>query len=279
LITGGGSGIGAEIARFAFSHGAVLTLVGRRMPRLEEVCNSLLSSNQPNKGGCFCVQGDMAIKNNVVRTVDQAVAKMGGIDALVLNHAWGVIQFFEDVPFDDLEEAYNLTYAPNVLGNMWLIHKTLPYLKQNQGESHILYVSSLSITYGVPKAAFYASSKLAMHGVIDTLRMELGPTSNIRLTTVNVGAVATELFMAAMISPREEEKAAMRPNKCARLLLEYMVAGRREVMMPLVDYPVPISGYLSWLFPGFMEWVVRNQYGIVGERQGFLKDMGGKPPQ
>lgn len=48
--------------------------------------------------------------------------------------------------------------------------------------------------------------------------------------------------------------------------------------MPLVDRPIPISGYISWLFPAAMEWVVQKQYGIDGERQGFLKDMGGKPP-
>lgn len=58
-----------------------------------------------------------------------------------------------------------------------------------------------------------------------------------------------------------------------------MVSKRREVMMPLVDRPVPISGYVSWLFPEMMEWVVRKQYKIDGERQGFIKDMGGQPPK
>lgn len=75
------------------------------------------------------------------------------------------------------------------------------------------------LSYGIPKATFYASSKLAMHGVIDTIRFELGPHSPVHLTIANVGAVATEIFKESMINPKEEEEAAMLPDKCARLLL------------------------------------------------------------
>jgi len=274
LITGGGSGIGEEMARLAFSHGAIVTIVGRRQSRLDRVCRDL---NQQGPGRCSVIVADMANKSQIVRTVKQTIELMGGIDSLILNHMWGVVKFFEDIPFDDLQETFDLTYNANVLGNMWLIHQLLPHLKKTI-DSHILFVSSLSITYGIPKTSFYASSKLAMHGVLDALRMELGPKSNISITIANVGAVATQVFKDAMMNPKDEEKAAMDPTKCGRLLLEYMVSKRREVLMPLVDKPVPIPGLFSWLFPELMEALVRTQYSITDEKQGFIKDAGGQPP-
>jgi hypothetical protein len=36
---------------------------------------------------------------------------MNGVDALVLNHVWGVVKFFEDIAFDDLENAFLQTYC------------------------------------------------------------------------------------------------------------------------------------------------------------------------
>jgi len=276
LITGGGSGIGEEMAKLAYAHGAIVTIVGRRQSRLDKVCAQ--AAQQGGDGKCFGVQGDMAIKANVQYAVNKAAELMGSVDALILNHVWGVMKFFEDVPFDGIEEAFDLTYKPNVLGNMWLINQCLPFLKANNVSSHILYVSSLSITYGVPKATFYASSKLAMHGVIDTLRMELGPKSTVHLTTVNVGAVATDVFKEAMLNPKEEADAAMTPEKCAGILLDSMLAKKRLVTMPLVDRPFPIPGHFSTYFPELMEWLVRTQYSITDEKQGFLKDMGGQPP-
>lgn len=146
------------MAKLAFKNGAIVTIVGRRMSRLETVCSKLLQEN--NSGKCFTVKADMSLKEDVIKAVDAAVQYMDGLDALVLNHAWGtqetfshlqagVIKYFEDLSIDEIEEAFDLTYGSNVLGNMWLIHKSLPFLKANTSGrgSHVLYVSSLSHTY------------------------------------------------------------------------------------------------------------------------------------
>jgi len=118
-----------------------------------------------------------------------------------------------------------------------------------------------------------------MHPIIDCLRMELGPKSNLSLTTVNVGAVSTEIMVGAMVNPTAEAEAAMTPVKCARLCLEAMIARRREVFLPLVDHPFPIPGQFSHYFPELMELLVSWQYSFTDEKQSFLKDAGGKPPK
>jgi len=281
LITGGGSGIGEEMAKIAFNEGAHVTITGRRASRLSKVCKSINSQANPNRGKCDYVEGDMSIKEDTVKAITEAVKIMGGLDSLILNHVWGITRIFEDLQFDEIEDGFLQTYRPNVLGNMWLIHKALPYLKESAklrgNRSHILHVSSISITYGVPKLSFYASSKLAMNGFIDGVRMELGPKSQVSLTTANVGSVLTDTFKDSLIKPTVELEAAMAVDKCARLLLEYMVTETREVMMPLVDNPFPISGYIPWMFPGLMEGLLRYQYNITDAKQAFLKDLGGKP--
>uniref|UniRef100_A0A6B2L9A2 Uncharacterized protein n=1 Tax=Arcella intermedia TaxID=1963864 RepID=A0A6B2L9A2_9EUKA len=283
LLTGGGSGIGEEMARLAVSYGAHVTITGRRESRLKKVCDTIMA-NSASTGKCSYVVGDMSSKEDVIRVVREAVEVMGGLDSLILNHVWGVVKYFEDLEFDEITEAFTQTFHANVLGNMWLVHLTLPHLKASAStrghRSHILHVGSISVTYGVPKLSFYAASKLAMNGFIDAVRMELGPKSVVSLTTANVGAVATDTFKDSLINPTSVElDSAMETEKCARLLLEYMVAEKREVMMPLVDKPFPISGYISWMFPEAAEYMLRSQYNITGAKQGFLKDVGGKPPQ
>jgi hypothetical protein len=46
-----------------------------------------------------------------------------------------------------------------------------------------------------------------------------GPKSNLTLTIAQVGAVATEVFAEQMMNPKEEMERAMKPDKCARILL------------------------------------------------------------
>jgi len=141
LLTGGGSGIGEEIARIAYNQGAIVTIVGRRQNRLDKVCKDLQAENPSTPSRCIPLVGDMAVKNDVHRVVTSAVQKMnGGLDALILNHAWGVVKFFEDVKFDELEEVYNLTYGPNILGNLWLLNLCLPHLKASKQSNVFFYM-------------------------------------------------------------------------------------------------------------------------------------------
>jgi hypothetical protein len=55
-----------------------------------------------------------------------------------------------------------------------------------------------------------------------------------------------------------------------------MIERRREVLYPMVDHPIPIPGYVSWLFPQLIEWLMMRQYKIDGEKIAFLKDVGGE---
>ena len=76
LITGGGTGIGASIARRFVSSGASVTITGRRMEPLSEIAGEL---------DCLAVRGDTADEDDCAAAVAQTVARFGGLDILVAN--------------------------------------------------------------------------------------------------------------------------------------------------------------------------------------------------
>eukprot|EP01126_Amoeba_proteus_P005053 TRINITY_DN11665_c0_g1_i10.p2 TRINITY_DN11665_c0_g1~~TRINITY_DN11665_c0_g1_i10.p2 ORF type:complete len:172 (-),score=34.16 TRINITY_DN11665_c0_g1_i10:1137-1652(-) len=117
LLTGGGSGIGEEMAKIAVSYGAHVTITGRRESRLKKVCESIM--NSASHGNCSYVVGDMSKEEDVIRVVLESVKLMGGLDSLILNHAWGVVKYFEDMDLHQITEAFSQTFHANVLGNMW----------------------------------------------------------------------------------------------------------------------------------------------------------------
>src|SRR5690242_6536589 len=84
LVTGGGTGIGAAIARRLAEEGARVVLTGRRTEPLQSVAASL-----PEGRGAV-VAGDVTREEDVARVVDAAVEHGGGrLDALVNNAGAG----------------------------------------------------------------------------------------------------------------------------------------------------------------------------------------------
>lgn len=190
LITGGASGIGRALATRFAAHGSVLVLLDRDAEALDRTAGEL-------RGDRVAVEthvADVTDPASVERARD-AVHALGGPVDVVVNNA-GVVF---GGPFLDVPLARHLTtYQVNVLGVLAVTHAFLPELIRRP-EAHLVQLASLAGLVGVPFGSTYASSKWAVIGLAESLRLELRALGHrhVHVTTVCPGYVSTGLFAGA----------------------------------------------------------------------------------
>jgi NAD(P)-dependent dehydrogenase (short-subunit alcohol dehydrogenase family) len=183
LVTGGGSGLGAGMARRFVALGARVTICGRRADKLQAVAAEL-------GGGCRAVTADIADAADRVRLIDAAVDHGGGLDALV-NNAGNMYR----APVEALDEVRLLElFHTNVVAAMLLTGLAVPHLAARKGA--VIFLGSIHNRRAFPGAAPYAATKGAVETLTRVLAAELGP-QGVRVNCVAPGAVFTEINQRA----------------------------------------------------------------------------------
>jgi NAD(P)-dependent dehydrogenase (short-subunit alcohol dehydrogenase family) len=178
LITGGGNGIGAEVARrFAAlgARGVVLDLPGAAEPA----------------PGWTALPADVRDEDSVRHAVTEAVRLLGGLDVVVA--AAGVVPSWQQPAELDLAD-FDRVQAINVRGVAATIKHTAPVLG---ADGAIVAVASLNSWRGDPNLTSYAASKHAVLGIVRSAALALGP-AGVRVNAVAPGPIATEALRARM---------------------------------------------------------------------------------
>jgi NAD(P)-dependent dehydrogenase (short-subunit alcohol dehydrogenase family) len=193
LITGGGSGIGAETARLFAEQGALVTISGRRREKLQEVAESIGPA-------CCAFVGDVGLQADREAMMAAAIAHGGKLDALINNAGNMYRQPVDAYSEDVLKEAFNV----NVIAGMMLSSLAVPHLEQTQGA--IIFIGSTHTRRAFAGASPYATTKAAVEGLTRVMAAELGPRK-IRVGCVLPGAVVTELnIRAGVMNPEDVEE-------------------------------------------------------------------------
>ena len=182
LVTGGGTGIGREIARVLREGGAQVAVSGRRQNVIEEAAREL---------GALPVVGDVGVESDSERMVREVVAAFGGYNVLVNNAGSGRF-----APLVDMDVAdFDATFATNVRGAMLMARASARhFVTQNAG--NIVNVASTAASRGAPNGTAYHASKFALAGLTQVWRAELRK-HNVRVMQVNPSEVLTDFFAAA----------------------------------------------------------------------------------
>ena len=178
------------------------------------------------------VPGDFSIQAQCTSLIDTAVASMGGLDVLVNNAGVSMHAWFEDITdLDTFERLFRI----NAMSAVWLTHRALPTLRQSKGL--IVGVSSLAGKTGVPARTTYCTSKFAMSGFFEALRIEL-MGSGVDVSMIFPGVVATEIRRNGLNARGERagvsglaEKAAMTLEQCVSEMVYAMEHRKREHIM------------------------------------------------
>ena len=178
LITGGGVGIGAAIARRFAAEGAAVVVTGRRVEPIRAVAAEV---------GGLAVVGDTTDNIHLAEAVSAAVSHFGGLDIVVANA--GLMAEGEVLSVSD--EAWQQLLEVNLTGAMRLARAALPALLERGGGA-IVNISSVGALSAAPQTAGYGVSKAGMLALTRSLALDYGP-HHIRVNTLCPGWVRTPM--------------------------------------------------------------------------------------
>ena len=182
VVTGGGTGIGAAIARVFAAEGCRVIVAGRRPQPIEAVAAEISG---------LAVAADVSREADVAALFAACAEAHGRLDILVNNAGIrGPVMTVDEMDIVGWDE----TMAVNVRGVVLCIKHAAPMLKRTQGA--IINVSSVAGLRGKATRSAYAASKFAVNGITEAVARELG-ANGVRVNTICPGGVVGERFMAS----------------------------------------------------------------------------------
>ncbi|MDR2357815.1 MAG: SDR family oxidoreductase [Oscillospiraceae bacterium] len=188
LITGGGSGIGAALARRFTAEGAKVVVTGRRANALAETIASL------PKGMALAFAGDVTKQEDAAAMVEATVKFGGKIDVLVNNAAIDPSGSITDVPIDQ----WRRVIETNLYGPFFTMRAAIPHMISAGGGS-IVNVASLAALRRIPAMPAYSAAKSGLIGLSQSAALDYGP-HNIRCNVICPGATRTSMLENSMAS-------------------------------------------------------------------------------
>jgi NAD(P)-dependent dehydrogenase (short-subunit alcohol dehydrogenase family) len=184
LVTGGGRGIGKEIAILLAEKGLNVIICSRTQAELDTVVNDIKSIGKAKAIGRKC---DVSVSTEVNDLVKEALNLYGSIDVLINNAG---ISYVKKV-IDTSEEEWDQTLDINLKGAFLFCKAIVPYMmKKNLGV--IVNVSSGAGKVGFEDISAYCASKFGIIGLTESLAWEVA-NYNIRVMTICPGEVATRM--------------------------------------------------------------------------------------
>ncbi len=187
IVTGGGRGIGAAVARELTGRGARVTVFARTAAELEEVVRS--------GGAALAVAGDVAVEADVVRLRAAHERVLGPCDVLV--HAAGILERGRVEAIDPI--AWRRVLEVNLTGAFLVARSVLPGMR-SRGRGRILAIASISGHVGTPEGSAYNASKWGLIGFAKSLAEELRG-SGVQVMTVSPGGVDTRMLAQTPFPP------------------------------------------------------------------------------
>ena len=277
LITGATDGLGRALALLLAQRGYRVFAAGRSPEKLAQLDSLARESKLPLESMSLDVCNDESVE----RAISNVLGKVGQLDVLVNNAGVNYTAAVEDLSMQD----WRAQFETNFFGVLRVTRAVLPHMRERRS-GRILMMSSLSGLVTPPTQGAYSSSKHALEGLSNALRMELYPF-RIDVVLIEPGYIVTGIQKAAteLSRPYMQEsgpyaplyarflasandtraKSRTTPEDCARVMLHAI-----ETPKPKPRYGVTsLSPFVKWskrlLTDNAMDAMLRRRYGIVRE--------------
>lgn len=164
VVTGASSGIGRSLARRLGARGDPVALLARRKDALDFVAAGIVEAG----GSAIALPCDVTDATQVASAVREAEAALGPVERLVANAGGGAPTFVDEFRAADVAAMLDL----NVLGTARCIEAVLPGMLERR-RGHLIAISSLAASRGLPTAAGYTAAKAALDNLMESLRIDL----------------------------------------------------------------------------------------------------------
>lgn len=261
IVTGAASGIGRELALQAAARGAVVVAADINYAGLVEMRETAWQ-----QGAAMVIHElDVADKEAVFLFAQTVIPRIKGNKLILINNA-GVGLFSGSFHHTELEDFEALLQV-NLWGIIYMTKAFYPYfLERNDG--HIVNLSSVFGLGGIANQSAYCTSKFAVRGFTETLRMELQGTG-IFTTAVHPGGIKTNIVKSALpkgpvataamhrISVKSFERMAKTsPEEAARQILDAVEKKKQRLVIGSDGKAIDL---VTRLFPVSYTSILRKQ--------------------
>lgn len=184
IITGASSGIGKVTATKLALEGARVALMARSEDELEQLKQKIIAEG----GKAIAVPGDVTKIKDFENVVSKTKAAFGTVHGLINNAGLMPLSFVQKLKTDEWDKMVDV----NIKGVLNGVAAVLPDLISNKS-GDIVNVSSMAAHRYFPGGAVYCATKSAVKMFSEGLRQELTPKYGINVTSIEPGAVATNL--------------------------------------------------------------------------------------
>ncbi|TFH38728.1 MAG: SDR family oxidoreductase [Bacteroidia bacterium] len=248
IVTGASSGIGLAIAKEFAIAGSIVVIAARSEGKLDKLAHEIRI-----KGGeAYAIPTDVTDEEQCRLLVSRTIEKYGKLDILINNAGISMRANLIDVESSVLKRLMDV--------NFWgVVHCTkhaLPHILESRGV--LVGISSVAGFHGLPGRIGYAASKFAMHGFLESLRIEY-LRQGLKVMIVAPGFTASNIRYNALLAdgskqgetPRNETR-MMKPEYVARWVLKGI---RRKKRNKILTWGGRFTALFQRIIPGVVDFV------------------------
>jgi butyryl-CoA dehydrogenase len=264
VITGAASGIGKTLALKLAEQGCNLALADRDMEGLIAVRTKIMEFDVK----CIAEDFDVSNKEAFISFAENVNSEFSGVDMLFNNAGVTLIDSVKDQSFEDFHWIMNINFWGVVYGS----HAFLPFL-QKSPQAHLVNVSSVFGLLSLPGQSAYNSSKFAVRGFTEALKMEMAGT-NVSVHCVHPGGIKTNISNNAKVTSKSISKsqnvenfnklAKTTPEEAADVILQGLVKNKRRI---LIGKDAKFLDRIARWFPATYEKVLGFEKVVLASRK------------
>lgn len=246
IITGASSGIGQALAKEYANSNFKVVLVARRRNKLDELAREL-----SQKTDALAIPTDITKEEECKSMVEKVIDEYGRIDILINNAGISMRAMFIDLNLEVMRKVMDV----NFWGTVNCTKYALPHILKNKGS--IVAVSSVAGLHGLPARSGYSASKFAIHGFLETVRIE-HIHNKLHVLVIAPGFTSSNIRKTALTAngtpqggtPRNEKK-MMSAETVAKKIKKAIRQKRRFITITPVG---TITNLLKKIWPAFLDW-------------------------
>jgi len=250
IITGAASGIGLATSRYFLEKGSNVVMADISREDLDREARNLI-----NKGfEVLPLLIDVSKEEDCRMLVEKTMEKFSRIDVLINNAGISMRSLFQETDLSVFRKVMDV----NFWGTAFCSYYALPHLLKTRGS--LVGITSVAGRHGMPGRTAYSSSKFAIHGLLETIRIE-NIKKGLHVLTFAPGFTATNVRNHALTadgreqgaSPRKEKK-MMTPEHVAGEIYKAVKRRRRDVVLSWEGKGTMLIKHL------YLAWIVDRAY-------------------
>lgn len=258
LITGASQGIGKATALLFAQKGYDLIITARTQETLEATAEEIRGfGNQ-----VLAIATDVSDRTAVEALINLGLEKFKTIDVLINNAGVCMSAPMVETSIEDWERIINI----NLWGYIYTIKALLPHFLERQ-QGNIINVGSFGGKVPLPKMTAYCTSKYAITGLTETLRIEL-ESQGIHVSGIHPSVTNSDFMERAIFKDTNPQEETNRREAMAKMLTSPLASSSEDVARAIWDavkHPqaevivgsAKVPSFLHRIFPGITQGVLQ----------------------